>query len=82
MKTDLYNANAPKKATNLSINRDLLLKAREYHINLSNVLENRLIEILAEAKRREWKEENRDAIDAYNRRVQESGVFSEGLRRF
>jgi len=82
MKTDLYNANAPKKATNLSINRDLLLKAREYHINLSNALENRLIEILAEAKRREWKEENRDAIDAYNRRVQESGVFSEGLRRF
>lgn len=29
-----------------------------------------------------WLEENRDAIDAYNQRVQHDGVFSDGLRAF
>ncbi|MGM0611109.1 MAG: type II toxin-antitoxin system CcdA family antitoxin [Thermodesulfobacteriota bacterium] len=77
-----YNTNAPKKATNLSINSDLLMKAKEHHINLSKVLENHLIEMLAEAKRHEWKKENRDAIEAYNHRIQTKGVFSEGLRKF
>jgi len=82
MKADLYNSRAPKKATNLSINSDLLRQAKEHRINLSNTLEKRLIEIIAEARRREWKEENQDAIEAYNHRIQTKGVFSEGLRKF
>lgn len=77
-----YNTDAPKKSTNLSINSDLLRQAKDYHINLSKALEQRLIEMLIEEKRREWKEENRDAIEAYNRRIEAAGVFSEGLRRF
>ena len=82
MKADLYNPHAPKKSANLSINSDLLRQAKERHINLSNVLEKSLKEMIAEAKRREWEEENRDAIAAYNHRIQAKGVFSEGLRRF
>ncbi|WJN48603.1 type II toxin-antitoxin system CcdA family antitoxin [Pseudomonas asiatica] len=35
------------------------------------------------AKQREqWLEDNRDAIQAYNRRFQEHECFSEGLRSF
>jgi len=82
MKVELYNSRAPKKATNLSINSDLLRQAKEQHINLSNALEKRLAEMIAETKRREWEEENRDAIQAYNHRIQAKGVFSEGLRKF
>lgn len=82
MKVDLYNCRAPKKATNLSINSDLLRQAKEHHLNLSNALEKRLIEIIAEARRREWREENGDAIAAYNQRIKEKGVFSEDLRKF
>ncbi|MCK8600694.1 type II toxin-antitoxin system CcdA family antitoxin [Desulfoferrobacter suflitae] len=82
MQESLYNTNAPKKPTNLSINSDLLRQAKDYHINLSNALEQRLVEMLIEEKRREWKEENRDAIEAYNRRIEAGGVFSDGLRRF
>ncbi len=29
-----------------------------------------------------WREENRDAIEEYNRRVAANGVFSDGLRSF
>jgi len=82
MQETLYNNNAPKKSTNLSINSDLLRQAKDYRINLSKALEQRLVEMLIEEKRREWKEENRDAIEAYNRRIEAGGVFSDGLRRF
>ncbi len=82
MQEALYDTNAPKKSTNLSINSDLLRQAKDYHINLSKALEQRLVEMLLEEKRREWKEANRDAIEAYNRRIEAGGVFSDGLRRF
>ena len=36
---DLYDINAPKKATNLSLNSDLLQKARSLKVNLSATLE-------------------------------------------
>jgi antitoxin CcdA len=78
----LYNTHAPKKSTNLSINSDLLRKAKDYHINLSKALEQCLVEMLLEEKRREWRKENRDAIEAYNSRIEADGVFSDGLRRF
>ncbi|GKT08702.1 type II toxin-antitoxin system CcdA family antitoxin [Desulforhabdus sp. TSK] len=82
MQEALYDTNAPKKSTNLSVNSDLLRQAKNYHINLSKALEQRLVEMVLEEKRREWKEENRDAIEAYNRRIEAGGVFSDGLRRF
>ncbi len=82
MQENFYNTQAPKKSTNLSINSDLLRKARDHHINLSKALEQRLIEMLLEVERREWREENRDAIEAYNSRIEACGVFSDGLRRF
>jgi antitoxin CcdA len=82
MQIPLYDPEAKKKAANLSVNGDLLRQAREHHINLSRALEQKLAEMLLEKRRREWKEENRGAIDAYNRRVEEHGVFSDGVRTF
>ena len=82
MPANLYDTTAPKKSTNLSINGDLLRQAKEYHINLAEALEQRLIELLLEEKRRRWQEENREAIADYNRRIETVGVFSEGWRRF
>lgn len=82
METVLYNPKAGKKATNVSINSDLLKQAKALKINLSKTLEERLAELLIEEKRRVWKAENKDAIDAYNRRIKEKGLFSDGLRRF
>jgi antitoxin CcdA len=77
-----YDANAPKKPANLSINSDLLRQAKERNINLSKTLEQRLLELLVEEKRQQWKDENQKAIDEYNRRVAEQGVFGDGLRSF
>ena len=82
MQTILSKLDAPKKSTNLSINSELLRLAKENHINLSQTLEQRLAEILREEKSRKWREENQDAIKAYNSRIEANGAFSDGLRRF
>ena len=78
----IYDEKAPKKATNLSINSDLLRQARALGIGLSAELEARLIELLAERRRREWETEVREQVDAYNASVQQHGAFSDGLRGF
>lgn len=78
----LYDIEAPKKATNVSINADLLRQARDLDINLSATLEAALNVRLREKRREQWLEENRRAIDAYNERVESRGVFSDGLRTF
>lgn len=70
---------APKQATPLSINRDLLDAAREAGINLS---EEALKEKVAAARREKWKGENAEAIAKYNDLIAEYGVFSEGQRIF
>jgi len=82
METRLYDPDAPKKSTNLSVNSDLLRQAKEHRINLSKALEQRLSEILMEKRRLLWQEENRDAIEEYNRQIEARGVFSNGLRGF
>ena len=56
----------PKRATNVTVRSDLLDAARDAGVNLSATLERALAEELAAAKRRKWREENRDAIRAYN----------------
>jgi antitoxin CcdA len=75
-------AAVPKRATNVSVRGDLLAAARDAGVNLSATLERALTEELAAAKRKKWREENREAIDAYNEHVDKHGVFSEDVRRF
>ncbi|HRH76254.1 MAG TPA: type II toxin-antitoxin system CcdA family antitoxin [Cellvibrionaceae bacterium] len=78
----LYEPNAPKKPTNLSINSDLLKKAKALDINLSATLEQALTALLREKQAQLWLTQNKDAITAYNQLVDEQGVFSDGLRSF
>jgi antitoxin CcdA len=71
-----------KKAVNLSINRDLLNRARSGDLNLSSILEAALEQKLRQQERKRWLTENRAAIEAYNDQVERDGVFSDGLRAF
>lgn len=77
-----YNPNAPKRAANLSVNGDLLNKAKDLDINLSATLEQALAEALKKKQREQWLAENRQAINAYNEHVEAHGVFSDDLRNF
>ena len=78
----LYNLNAPKKPTNLTINSDLLIKAKELKINISSVLENALAEKVKQTKRDTWLQENSESIVAYNNHISDFGIFSDDVRTF
>lgn len=80
--SQVFNSSAPKKPTNVSINSDLLEKAKALNINLSATLEAALTEQLRTEQRNQWKAENASAIQAYNRFIEETGVFSDGFRKF
>jgi antitoxin CcdA len=77
-----YNSEAPKKPTNVSINSDLLEKARGLNINLSATLERALAEQLRIEQRNQWLRLNADAIQAYNQFVEANGTFSDSVRKF
>lgn len=72
----------PKLATNVTVRSDLLTAAREAGVNLSATLERALTEVLAEVKRKNWREDNREAIAAYNEHVERHGAFSDDVRSF
>ena len=74
----MLNDRVPKKrAVNLFVDSDLLDDARRLRVNLSETLEKRLRTIVRTERERRWLEENRAAIEAYNRRVAEHGILSD-----
>lgn len=80
--TAIYNKEAKKKATNISINSELLEKAKKYKINISANVEKTLEELIKQEEIKNWEKENKDAIENYNQRISQNGVFSDGLRSF
>jgi antitoxin CcdA len=72
----------PKKAANLSVRADLLEQARAYKINLSQTLETALAAEVKKCREEEWREQNKEAIAAYNRLVEREGLLSDRYRTF
>lgn len=74
--------NAPKKATNLSLNSKVLETARELGMNVSQTVDGLLA---AEVKRlywERWNEENKEAVAAYNARIAAEGLPLAKYRSF
>jgi antitoxin CcdA len=78
----VINRKAPKKPTNVSINSELLQRARELKVNVSAVLEQALEETINRRLREQWLAENRDAFAQYNEHVEKNGVYSDDERGF
>lgn len=55
----------PKNFTNVSIRTDLIKIAKDNNINLSNILEQSLLEY-CKKKRQDWIDENKKAFSDYN----------------
>ena len=81
MAAPVRDRSAPKKPVNLSIDSELLQQARELKVNLSRALEERLAQILREERAHRWQEENREAIEAYNRFIDKHGLFNDIRKR-
>lgn len=74
--------NAPKKATNLSLNASVLEAAKAMGMNISQTVDTLLAD---EVKRRyweKWRDDNREAFKAYNERIQHEGLPLAKYRSF
>ena len=78
----IYDKTAPKKATNLSINSNLLNKARSLNINLSATLEQALEAEIRRTSRQKWIEDNKVALANCNSLTEENGLFADKHRPF
>jgi len=79
---NLHSTQAPKKATNLSLNSELLAEAKRLNINLSATMEKALEKEVSQRLKAEWLEQNADAINACNELTENHGLFSDSYRVF
>ncbi len=75
-------ADAPKRATNLTLNAKMLDVARELDINLSQTVDRLLAEEVRRQYREAWLARNAEAIDEYNARIEREGSFATRYRAF
>jgi len=76
----IYQTDAPKKATNLSVNSDLLRQAKEYGINLSATLEESLEALVRKKKEEQWLKETAKAVEEYNEHIRKHGTIAMQMR--
>ncbi len=69
--------NAHKKPVNLSLDGDLVERARALDLKLSGIAEAAIRDAVATEAARRWKLENKEAIEAYNKRIGDEGLLSD-----
>jgi antitoxin CcdA len=79
---NIYDSSAPKKPTNVSINSELLRKAKEFEINLSATLEQALVEKVKQRQQELWLSANKSAIDEYNQYTEQNSNLNDPQRSF
>lgn len=67
---------AAKRPINLKARDDLITLAESLGINLSATFEAALASAVKAAQIEKWRDENREAFAAYDKRVEAKGVFS------
>lgn len=72
----------PRKSTSLSLDADLIARAKNAGVNLSRAAEAGIKDQLRQAEADRWEEENKDAIEAYNRRVENDGLPLDAYRKW
>lgn len=76
---------APKptrKATNLSLDQNLIAEAKVLELNVSRIAEEAIADAVRAEKNRRWKEENRAALESWNEWVRDNGLPLEEGRLF
>lgn len=69
-----------KRSVNVSVREDLADEAKAFGTNMSALLESALEDRHREIRQQKWRDENRKAIESWNRWIEENGVPFEELR--
>ncbi|MFZ2651255.1 MAG: type II toxin-antitoxin system CcdA family antitoxin [Burkholderiaceae bacterium] len=73
---------SPKRPTNLSLNAKVLDMARELGMNISQTVDELLAKEVQRRYWARWNEDNRQAIDTYNARIEREGLPLAKYRTF
>lgn len=60
----------------------MIAQAKALKVNLSKLLEKKLVITIAAQKEELWLQENKEVIEDYNEHIVHKGIFSDRLRRF
>jgi antitoxin CcdA len=69
-----------KRSVNVSIREDLADEAKAFGTNMSALLESAIEDRHREMRRQKWRDDNRAAIESWNRWIEENGIPFEELR--
>jgi antitoxin CcdA len=69
-----------KRSVNVSVREDLADEAKAFGTNMSALLESALEDRHREMRQQKWRDDNRKAIESWNRWIEENGVPFEELR--
>lgn len=67
---------------NLTLDSEVTHEARALGLNMSRLAESAIAEAARVERNRRWREQNRDALDAYAREVEENGLPLSAYRTF
>lgn len=72
----IHSEEAPRRRpVNLTIREDLLKEAKELNLNASKAAEFGIIAAIQKAQEDLWLAQNKKAIEAYNRDIEERGLL-------
>jgi antitoxin CcdA len=78
----LRMADAPKRATNVSLNQEKLALAKKLKVNISQSAEHGLDLAIKEKLAKQWLHENKAALDSSNEYVEKHGLPLAKYRQF
>ena len=70
----MAHAQAPKRATNVSLAESLLAEAKQLRINISQAAEAGVARAVAEKRAELWVAENQNAFECWNAYVEKDGL--------
>ena len=70
----MAHAQAPKRATNVSLAESLLAEAKQLRINISQAAEAGVARAVAEKRAELWVAENQKAFECWNANVEKNGL--------
>ncbi len=75
MQIHISDETSKRRPINLTIREDVLKDAKELNLNASKAAEHGIVQAIKDARAQAWLEENKHALSAHNKRVEENGTL-------
>jgi antitoxin CcdA len=82
MNKPCFSRARPKTRVSITVDEALVAQAKAVGINLSAVAEAAIRNATRAEEMRLWNKRNQEAIEAWTRKIEEEGLWSDGLRLF